>query len=83
MAAAPEDLETQPPLRGVSAEATSAEHAERSGDPDVKCSEDGSRCLSRDEVRSIARRVVAEHQRMIALLAAYDNQQSEPSSTKH
>ena len=83
MAAVPEDRETQPQLRAVSPEAASAEHPAQPGDPDVTCSEDGSRCLSRDEVRAISRRVVAKRQRMIALLAAYDSQQSEPTGTNH
>jgi hypothetical protein len=83
MAAVPEDLETQPQLRAVSPEAASTEHAAKPGDPDVTCSEDGSRHLSRDEVRAISRRVVTEHQRLIALLAAYDSQQSEPPGTNH
>lgn len=78
MAAVPEDLVTPPQLRAVSPEAAPAEHAPRSGDPDVTCSDDGSRCLSRDEARAIAHRVVAERQRMIALLAAYDSQRAEP-----
>ena len=83
MAAVPEDMERQPQLRAVSPNAAPAEHSSKPGDPDVTCSEDGSRCLSRDEVRAISRRVVTEHQRMIALLAAYDSQQSEPPSTNH
>jgi hypothetical protein len=81
MAAKPEDLETQPQLRAVSAEAAPADHAARSGDPDVRCSEDSSRSMSRDEVRALARGVVAEHQRLIALLADYDSQQSESPGT--
>ena len=81
MAAVPDDLETQPHVRAVPAEAAPAESAAQSGDRDVTCSEDGSRCLSRDEVRAISRRAVAEHQRLIALLAAYDSQQSGPPST--
>lgn len=83
MAAVPEDLETQPQMRAVSDEGASAENAAKPGDPDVTCSEDGSRCLSRDDVRAISRRVVTEHQRLIALLAAYDSQQSEPPSMNH
>lgn len=81
MAAVPDDRKTQPHLRAVSAEAAPAEHAAKPGDPYVTCSEDGSRCLSREEVRAISRRVVAEHQRLIALLAAYDSQQSQPPGT--
>ncbi|MDQ2651730.1 MAG: hypothetical protein M3Z20_01695 [Chloroflexota bacterium] len=83
MAAVPDDLKTQPQLRAVSAEPALAKHAAQPGDSDVRCSEDGSRCLSRDEVRSISRRIVAERQRLIALLAAYDSQQSEPPSANH
>ena len=83
MAAVPEDLETQLQLRDVSTEATSADHHFKPGDPDVKCSEDGTRCLSREEVRAISRRVIAERQRMIALLSAYDSQPSGPPSPDH
>jgi hypothetical protein len=83
MAAVPEDLETQPQLRAVSPEAASAEHPAQPCDPEITCSEDGSRYLSRDEVHAISRRVVTEHQRLIALLAAYDSQQSEPPSANH
>lgn len=83
MAAVPDDLETQPHVRAVPAEAAPAEHAAQPDDPEVTCSEDGSRCLSREEVRAISRRVVTEHQRLIALLAAYDSQRSEPPGTNH
>lgn len=83
MAAVPEDLEAQPQLRAVPAEAAPAAHAAKPDDPDVTCSDNGSRCLSREDVRAISRRVVAEHQRLIALLAAYDSQQTEPRGTSH
>ncbi len=72
MAAVPEDLETQPHVRAVSADAAPAEHAAKSDDPDVTCSEDGSRCLSREERRAIGRRVIAERQRAFELLEMYD-----------
>ena len=67
MAAVPEDLETQPHVRAVPADAAPASH----------------QSPSRDEVRAISRRVVTEHERLIALLAAYDSQQSEPPSENH
>ncbi len=73
MAAVPEDLEGQPQLRPVSAEAAPAEHAAKPGDPDVTCSEDGRRCLSREERRAIGRRVIAERQRAFELLEMYDS----------
>lgn len=73
MAAVPEDLETQPQLRAVSPEAASADRAAQPGDPDVTCSEDGSRCLSREERRAIGRRVIAERQRAFELLEMYDS----------
>lgn len=74
MAAVPEDLETQAQLRAVSSEAVSAELASNSGEAQIGCGSVVS--LSRDEVRAMSRRIVAEHQRMIALLATYDSQQS-------
>ncbi|MCA9877602.1 MAG: hypothetical protein KC442_07465 [Thermomicrobiales bacterium] len=83
MAAVPEDLTTPPQLRAVAAETASTEHGPQPSDLDVTCSEDGSHCLSTDDVRTISRRVVAEHQRLISLLAAYDSQQSEPSGMSH
>ena len=73
MAAVPDDLETQPHLRAVSAEAAPAKPAAHPDDPDVRCSEDGSRCLSREERRAIGRRVIAERQRAFELLEIYDS----------
>ncbi len=73
MAAVPEDLETQPHLRAVSAEVAPADNSAKPGDPDVRCSEDGSRCLSREERRAIGRRVIAERQRAFALLEMFDS----------
>jgi hypothetical protein len=73
MAAVPDDRETQPQLRAVSVEAAPAEHPAQPGDPDLTCSEDGSRCLSREERRAIGRRVIAERQRAFELLEMYDS----------
>lgn len=73
MAAVPEDLETQPQLRAVPVETAPADRAAQPGDPDVTCSEDGSRCLSREERRAIGRRVIAERQRAFELLERYDS----------
>ena len=72
MAAVPEDLETQAQLRAVSSEAVSAAPSSLSSDSDIHCSDDGSRCLSREERLAIGRNVIAERQRAFALLEAYD-----------
>ena len=73
MAAVPDDLETQPHVRAVPAEAAPAEHAAQPDDPEVTCSEDGSRCLSREERRATGRRVIAERQRAFELLEKFDS----------
>ena len=82
-AAVPDEMDTQLHLREVSVEVVPAAQPPQAGDPDVTCSEDGSRCLSREEVRALGRRVISERQRMIELLAAYDSQQLGPASSKH
>lgn len=80
MAAVPEDLETQQQLRAVSPEAAPADHHQQTGNPDDRCSEDGSRCLSREERLAIGWRVIAERQLAFALLAAYDRMQPDPQT---
>lgn len=75
MAAVPDEMETQLHLREVSVEVAPAAQPPQAGDPDVTCSEDGSRCLSREERQEIGRRVVAERQRAFALLETYDSRQ--------
>lgn len=51
----------------------SADHAQQPHGDDVRCSEDGSRCLSQKERRAIGRRVIAERQGAFALLEKYDS----------
>jgi hypothetical protein len=51
----------------------SADHAQQTLGDDVRCSEDGSRCLSQKERRAIGRRVIAERQGAFAILETYDS----------
>jgi hypothetical protein len=75
MAAEQHDVEKKTHTPASHLKDVSANHPMPPAAADVTCSEDGSRCLSREEVRALSRRIVAERQRMIALLAAYDSQQ--------
>lgn len=75
MVAAQKDWEEQPLALVTPPDAATGEPARQTELADVHCSEDGSRCLSREERRAIGRQVIAERQRAFALLDAYDSHQ--------
>lgn len=74
MSETPVDAGRQHEVGASSAEEFASVRSSQPDASDLRCSEDGSRCLSRAQVRAISRRVIAQRQRAIAVLAAYDDQ---------